>query len=178
MKHQVASLAFGLTLAFGLAPAAEAQERPAPPTAAVAVDPAQAALVRRYFAAIHMDKLLDSMVEAMSGPIFEREHIPEDKRDIVRTVLRESYAAVMPELMDMYTELYAGAFTPAEMEAMVAFYESPVGQSVMAKTVQLTRHSDEVYARFAPLLEQELTTRLCARMTCTAPASATSAKRN
>jgi hypothetical protein len=40
-----------------------------------------------------------------------------------------------------YVELYSQTFTEEEIDAMIAFYKSPAGQSMIAKTPELTQKS-------------------------------------
>lgn len=166
MKYHIAPLALGLAIAVaGFSLPARAQDEA---SVATAVDPQAAALVRRYFDAIQFNKLMNGMIESMAGPMMADGPIPEDKRDLVRTVLLESYEAIMPQMMEAYVALYAEAFTVEELEGLVGFYESPVGRALMSRTVMLTQKSGELYTQFVPILEREMMQRLCARMDCDA----------
>jgi hypothetical protein len=140
----------------------------APPPAA-AVNPQAEALVRRYLAAIHFERSMDVMQSAML-PVFaeqaRREHpemTAEDQQmlvDIVRQVMRER---LMPKMVDRMVPIYAATFTMAELQAMVNFYESPVGRSITDKIPTLAPKSAEVTRALMPEMLGEVLKELLAR---------------
>lgn len=150
------------------------------PAAAVTVSPpvaavqdsdmaAREALVRRFFEISQMEKLMNTMMESMVAPMLNDSRIPPDKIPIVREAVLEGFGNVMPQMMEAYVEQYAAAFTLEELEHLVAFYDSPLGRSVMAKTVTLSRQSGEMVERFNPIMEAEMRRQLCSRIECPAP---------
>ncbi|KQW79660.1 DUF2059 domain-containing protein [Brevundimonas sp. Root1279] len=149
---------------------AMAQEAPrAVPVVAQDADRAEReALVRRYLTAIQMDKLMNGMMESMMGSMLEDSEIPEEKRELVRDAALAAFANVMPQMNDAMIDMYAEAFTRDELQQLVAFYESPVGRSMMSKTVMLTRQSGELYESFGAAMEEEMMKQLCLRMDCSA----------
>ena len=165
--NRIVATAAAFALILPAAGAAHAQERPET-QAAAAVDPAKVALIQRYFEAIQLRKLMNGMMQSMVGPMLAQQAIPEEKRDVVSDTLLESFDAVMPQMMDAYIAIYADAFTLEELEGLVAFYEGPVGRSLVSKSVMLTRESGDLLTRFAPIMEREMRTRLCARIECPA----------
>lgn len=130
---------------------------------------AKANLVRRYFVVIQFEKLMSVTMESMMDAMLAGTNIPDDKYDLVRDSVLEAYEVVLPEMIEANVAMYAEAFTREELEGLVAFYESPVGQSLMVKSVILSRNSGEVLARFQPIMEAETMRRLCSRITCAAP---------
>jgi len=150
----------------------------APPPAADATLAERQALVRRFFVVIQFDKMMNVMMESMIGSTTLDQRIPVEKREVVREVTLEAFAAVMPQMMEANVELYADAFTLDELQQLVAFYESPVGRSMMSKTVMLSRQAGEMVERFQPIMEREMMTRLCARIDCDATTSGASRKRD
>lgn len=109
-----------------------------------------------------------STMESMIGPMLASGSIPEDKQEIVREVAVESFQAVFPQMMQANVEIYAEAFTLEELEGLVAFYEGPIGRSVMLKSVDLARTSGDAVARFQPIIREEMLKRLCSRIDCPA----------
>lgn len=150
------------------APAAAQTAAPASTVAQADDLPARQALVRRYFEAIQFEKLMNSTMEAMAAPMMADTSIPADKRPLFREAFLEAFGNVMPQMVDANIGMYAEAFTRDELEQLVAFYESPVGRSVMAKTLVLSRQSGEVLQRFQPILQEEMMRQLCARIDCPA----------
>lgn len=167
-----AALACLAAVAFlGAAAPVAAQTAPQAPAAAQGAEQqAKAALVRRYFEAIQFDKLMNVMMESMMVSMTESSRLPEDKIPVMREAVLEAFGNVLPQMVDANIEIYAEAFTLEELEQLVAFYESPVGRSLMAKTVVLSRQSGEMMQRFQPIMQEEMRRQLCARMECpTAP---------
>lgn len=164
LRACVLAVAIGLA-APSFATPAVAQQASASETAA------KEALVRRYFAVAQLEKITNGMLEAMIEPMLAQSRIPEDKHDLFRQTMQETFAAVMPQMMEAYVVQYTEAFTLEELQQLVAFYESPVGQSIMTKTVLLSREAGAMMERFQPIMHREMMTRLCARIDCGASAT-------
>jgi hypothetical protein len=153
-------LAAGLSALFMLV-AAPAVAEPAPaasPPAAVS-SPQAEALVRRYLAAIHFERSMDALQAAMLPVIAEqaqRTHsnlTAEDQQmlvDIVRQVMRDK---MIPKMIDRMVPAYASTFTVPELEAMVKFYESPVGRSITDKIPTLAPKSAEITRALMPEID-------------------------
>ena len=165
------SLAVALALILGAVPAAA--QTAAPPAQSAEVD-VKAALVRRYFTAIQFDKLMNGMIESMLQNILADPRIPADKREVIEDVAIESFAAVLPGYMDRVVAVYAEEFTREELAGVVAFYESPVGRALTARSVMLTRRTGELMDYFQPAFEADMQRRLCDRIGCEPEAVPTS----
>lgn len=161
LRACVLAVAIGLA-APSLAAPAFAQEAANPDVAA------REALARRYFVAMQFDKMMNVMLESMTTSMMANSTLAEDKRDFLRDALLETYDAVLPQMIEAYVDLFAETFTLDELQQLVNFYESPVGRSVMAKSVLLSQQAGPMLERFQPIMERELTTRLCARIDCDA----------
>lgn len=163
MTKFLSSLAVALALMSGALPAAA---QTAAPSAQSAEDEAKAALVRRYFAAIQFDKLMNGMIESMLQNILADPRIPSEKREVIEDVALESFAAVLPGYMDRVVAVYAEEFTRDELVGVVEFYESPVGRALTARSVILTRRTGELMDYFQPAFEADMQRRLCDRIGC------------
>lgn len=168
------SMLSGLAAVAVLACAAPAAAEVAPTTPVVqdADQAAKEALVRRYFEVSQFEKIMNAMMEQMMAPMLNDQSIPRDKIPIVREAVLEGFGNVLPQMMDAYVTQYATAFTREELEQLVAFYESPVGRSIMNKTMVLTRQAGEMIERFSPIMEAEMMRQLCARIDCPAQSAA------
>lgn len=149
----------------------------APAAAAVVASPAvtqdaeqaaKEALVRRYFEVSQFEKMMNTMMESMMAPMMSDTRIPQDKVPVFREAVLAAFGNVLPQMIDAYVEQYATAFTLDELQQLVAFYESPVGRSVMAKTLTLSRDAGQMMERFTPIMEAEMRRELCARVECPA----------
>lgn len=170
MTKILSGLAMAFTLMFSQPSPVAAQA--APPTVQPAEFEAKAALVRRYFEVIQFEKLMNVAMESMMGTMLANTDLPEDKYEAVENSILEAYGVVMPRMIEASVGMYAEAFTLEELEGLVVFYESPIGRSMMAKSVMLSRNSGEILARFQPIMEDETMRRLCARIDCPAETDA------
>ena len=159
----------GTASAAGAQPAA-APAAPAP--AAQSVTPAKLALVRRYFQAIHYEKLVDSMMGSMLPVMTEamaRQHPnltaaqQQLITDVVRQVMRED---MTPKIMQRLEPVLAATFSEAELQAMVAFYESPTGRAVVERMPALAPQSAVVMRSLIPEMQAEVVRKLCAELGC------------
>jgi hypothetical protein len=159
------------TLALSLAAPAVAVANVAPPSAVTqdAELAAKEALVRRYFEVSQFEKMMNSMMEQMIAPMLNNDSIPPEKIPVVREAVLEGFGNVLPQMMEAFVEQYAATFTLEELEQLVAFYESPVGRSIMTKTMVLAREAGGMIERFSPIMEAEMRRQLCARIDCPAP---------
>jgi len=162
IKPATALMAMALGLAVWGPAAAAPPVQPDRPAAQPAPDPRAAALIRRYLAAIHFERMMDNMQASML-PLFAeqatREHpdlTAEDQQiivDIVRRAMREKFTPMMIERM---IPIYTETFTLPELEAMVAFYESPVGRSITDKAGTLAPKSAALTREMMPVLQAEV----------------------
>jgi len=184
MKRRVSLFPLILAGLMVCTPAALAQGHAASATAAApSANPKSEALARRYLKAIHFESLMDTMMGAMLPLITDSaaKQAPNltaaDRAkltDIVRASMREFYT---PKMIERMVPIYAATFTEAELEAIVAFYESPVGQAVVAKSPSLAPKSADVARELIPELQRDVAQRICAAVSClTAPATAPKAQ--
>lgn len=153
--------------AAGFAPASFAQEK---------ATPEKIALAKRYFKALEFDKLMDNMFKSMLPSLMEQQQIQmglnSEKRVVVAEATAETMAEIMPVYMDRMYEAYAGILTEDELTQLVAFYESPLGQSVVKKTPQLSSKATEAMIPLMPEIQSRIEKKICAKVDCKAAAKA------
>lgn len=59
--------------------------------------------------------------------------IPKDVWDQVGTVGKQEFAKSLPDVVEQFEKLYDMNFSESEIEAVLAFYKTPAGNSVMHK---------------------------------------------
>lgn len=144
LSRLVAAAALALSLAFGAAAPAMSQEIP----------PEQLALARKYVDLTNRA----NMFEAILAPTVVRlsklliQQNPDLSKQIDETILRvfEPYRTANNDLFNQYARIYATEFTVDELNQMVAFYESPVGQKLTSKSLEFNtgiRAATEVYLK-------------------------------
>lgn len=179
MEYLVSVRAAFLAVLLSFATVAPALAQSASPSASNPAELEQrVSMARRYMAAIQFEKLMRGVTQASYSQIFEEAGLTPEKRVHLQQVFDESFAAVMPLLVDTTAALYAESFTLDELTQVVAFYESPVGRSLTVKSVMLTQRSNEIYAAITPRLEEEIMRRLCGSGGCDNAAGPTSNKRD
>ena len=126
--------------------------------------------MRRYLTAIHFEQTLDNMMGALmplmaKNALQQYPNITEEQRgaigDVVRDAMREDFT---PKMIERMIPVYAQAFSESELEAMVAFYESPAGQSIVRKTPSLApqERGDRPW-ELVPEIQKGVMRRLCAK---------------
>jgi len=172
--------AFRATLMFLTLVAAPTPGRTEPPPPAVAPAhpneapaPAEAiALVKRYFVAIQLDKRMDGLLASVVP--FEIDEVSKsidgltpDQRSAVAAATTEAAKEWYPKYFDEVAQVYAKVFTLDELQAMVSFYESPVGQAIVAKSGKLTPAAMQIMQQDLPELKALIGEHLCRHLDCT-----------
>jgi hypothetical protein len=152
------------------AAAASAAAQEQPPAAAQPVTPAKLALVRRYFQAIHYEKMVDTMMASMLPVMSEamaRQHpnLTAAQQQMITGVVRQVMRDDMtPKIMERLEPVFAATFTEAELQAMVAFYEGPAGRAVVERMPALAPQSAQVMRSLIPEMQAEVVRKLCAEL--------------
>jgi len=138
--------------------------------AASADDAHRRELAHRYVAAVHMAQTADAVTKAMMPSILAglpKGDAQEQERqraaiEVAMEVSREMVAKVAAQM----EPIVADVFTEKELEDLVAFYEGPTGQSVIAKSPQIAGRLGPLMQELAPQMRRELVEKLCARIAC------------
>ena len=120
------------------------------PCGARADEASKQAKARDLFATMHMDHMLDQMMHSIQGEVeamaqsmpgaqqmtAHQKQLTQEFMDKSMKVVNDSvgWTALEPE----YVKLYASTYSEAEIDGILAFYKSPVGQAMLAKTPQLS----------------------------------------
>lgn len=157
-------------------------------TSARADEASKRAKAEELFSLLHLDQTMDQItknvmkqVQAMTDSMPGADHAtPEQKKlvaDFQQRVLdlvnkRLGWKALEPD----FISLYAGTYTEEELDGLIAFYKSPVGQTMLEKTPELMAKSTEltqqrmreVQPEFKQMIEDFMK-----QMAATAPADST-----
>ena len=105
------------------------------------------------------DQYIERMSNSHDQPLTaaEKQELKQISQDIIQLALNEF---TWDKLKDDYATMYMETFSQEEIDGMIAFYQSPAGQSslekmpvVAAKSMQLTA---EKMAAFMPQFQQEI----------------------
>ncbi len=120
------------------------------PMGARADEASKQAKVKELFAVMHIDHTLDRMRSAMAAQVQATaknapgtEQMTPEKKKMQQEFIDNSMKVVdenfgWTALEPAYVKLYADTYTEAELDSILAFYKSPGGQAMLAKTPQLS----------------------------------------
>jgi hypothetical protein len=139
-------------------------------------NPHSVELARRLFADMHMDRMMGDMMKNMAPAMVEQMRktnpaLTEADAKAVSEVATESTTTMMTKIMDRMVPLYASTFTEKELQDVVAFYEGPSGQAMLAKMPVLMTKMTPVMIELMPEMQADMHKRLCARIKCPATPS-------
>lgn len=126
-------------------------------------------LLRRYLALINFYRTMDESMGNLGAAMvasFGRD-LPAETQNAILQATGESVRINYPKMMAETEVAMAGVLSLEELEAAVAFYESPVGRSVTSKMSQLTPIVAAQTRRWLPIFQADIERRLCARVACT-----------
>jgi hypothetical protein len=125
------------------------------------------AKIEEMFTVLKMDAMLKQMMaqgmaqgEQAAKSIFGEQPTTDADKKIKEEYLTKLNAAVSDalswqRLKPAYIDLYADAYTEEEIDGILSFYKSPVGQSLLAKSPELMAKSGEIVsARMQELTPQ------------------------
>jgi hypothetical protein len=124
-----------------------------------------------------MDQLMSGMLKNMVPAMIEQARkanpaLSQAQADAVTAAVTESTQAMMSKMMDRMIPLYASTFTEKELQDLVAFYEGPTGQAMLAKMPLLMSKMTPMMVELMPEMQADVRQRLCAKIDCKADASA------
>lgn len=142
-----------------IAPAAYAQ---APAVVASAPDPERLALAKQMLASMNIRKMLPDVMKVMFA------NMPSGSDTVTR--LQQSMLVGLdktePDFEAAMAETYAQLYTAAEMRAAIAFYSSPEGQSVLAKSGKAAQLSAAAMRSIAPEMIAAAQADFCSHKPC------------
>ncbi|HWW28262.1 MAG TPA: DUF2059 domain-containing protein, partial [Caulobacter sp.] len=144
---------------------------PPPPSAASKATPETRALAARYFEAIHYDKLLGQMMDQMVPMMIDsmRKQTPsvtEDQGRLISETVVETAREMTGKMKGPMIDAMAEVFTEQELRDLVAFYEGPSGQALIAKTPELTQRMMGQMPGMMTEMQVKMRERLCAKIGC------------
>ncbi|MET4683034.1 DUF2059 domain-containing protein [Brevundimonas faecalis] len=168
-------IALGVASALALSTSAAAQEASNKEQSAsvrvVVRDDARTALAERLvrLTLVGMDKVMQGLIEQQITQAGDR------LTDAQATWMRRSLPTIMETNMRPLIESakveYAARFTEAELNAMIAFYEAPMGQDIAFKQMEVGGALGGAMQAFQRSFLTELLTKFCGEFDCTADAA-------
>lgn len=124
---------------------------------------------REVFRVTQAEGIVEQMLSAVFaqiGATMQQSHpdLPQEALDVVRDEISASLRDSLPALLDQMAVVYEQTFTDAELDGMLAFYKSPVGQSMVAKLPQVMNQSLQFSQAWAMGAFQDLPQRIDRRL--------------
>jgi hypothetical protein len=111
------------------------------PAFAQEVPPEELAMARKYIdltdrGAVFETTVVEVGIDTMRQIVTQNPEISEQTNTVIGEVIKE-YNGRKGDLLDQFARVYAIYFTMEELTAIVAFYESPVGQKLAQANADL-----------------------------------------
>lgn len=136
------------------------------PQAAAAPSARQLALTRRYIDLMMTDQLEDVIGQMIGEEAAQDDTLPEEERQFLVDLTTELVTDLLPQMIDEMVPVYAAAFTEAELEALVAFYDTEMGRSIAAKTVLVMPEANRAVMSVMPRMLDKMAARMCQHYGC------------
>jgi hypothetical protein len=129
------------------APAAKPKSAAPVPATAATIDPAKEAAIRHLMDITDTSKLGDNMAEYISNQVqrFMSQSMDQATLPKFMATFNQKFAVVAPskKVADAMVPIYDKAFSKADIDALVQFYESPLGQHVVKVLPQVVEQSQD-----------------------------------
>jgi uncharacterized protein len=138
------------------APAPQSESAPTPPPAhapgpATKIDPAKEAAIRHLMEITNTSKLGDNMQEYISNQVRNYMSRSMDATTLPKFMdtFNQKFAQSAPSknVTDAMVPIYDHAFSKQEIDGLVQFYESPLGQHVVQVLPQVLQQSQDAAAK-------------------------------
>lgn len=151
-----------------LAPPAGVEAREIPAQAGeTTVTPRQLALSRRYIDLMQGDQLRATVRAMVQGQVqAEGRNMPDEDRRFLTDLTVELVGDLVPAMMDELVPVYAGVFTESELEALIAFYDTVEGRSIINKTYASLSEANTAMMSVMPRMFDKMAVRMCEHYGC------------
>lgn len=132
------------------------------------------ALSRRMVAAMHVEETMAPpmrmlMQQQMDMIVAQRNGLTDQQKTMMSGVLTEAVGelmdnGLMSRVMDKFVPAYAEVYSEEELQAVVTFYESPIGQSVLKKMPLLGPAASKALTEITPEIQAELERRVTKKL--------------
>jgi hypothetical protein len=132
-----------------------------------AVDPERLALATQLLDSMHLERLLNGVLEGMlkSMPMGD----DADKANRLRSSMEVGFRAIMPDIKHAQSAVYARVFTAQELRDATAFYSSPSGQSFLAKAPEAATQGIATMWPLMPKMVDAMQADYCSHVKCGQP---------
>lgn len=156
-------------------PAAAQQKKPpvaaAPAGEAPAASPHMLALSRRYIELMQADQMTGMLRQMMAAQMQADDHLrgaSQEDRDFLTEVTTQMVDEMVTSMLDELAPVYARTFTEAELQALIDFYGSEQGRTILTKTYAAGADAQEAMMAVLPPIMEKMGARICEHYGCDA----------
>ncbi|TAJ56095.1 DUF2059 domain-containing protein [Brevundimonas sp.] len=149
----------------GLAAPAAAQD--------AAGDARRLALAEQYLE-VTQGETLEKSINAYFDEAFAKSEMPDDQRDWLTRNMSVAFEQAMQATFADLTDDVAELFSEEELEAMIAFYDTPLGRSITEKNFEFGVRLETVMTPHLTEVFTQLGEKFCVRFECEAGEEAAS----
>lgn len=110
-----------------------------------------------------LPRMIDQLIEE---ELAAAPDMPQAERDWMRRNMPTLTLSMVEDIGRQLGPIYADAFTTEELEALIGFYETPMGRSIATKQFAINANSQEVVGGALLRFFQNLETKFCAEFEC------------
>jgi len=132
------------------------------------------ALTRRMVVAMHIEENMVPMLQTMLRQqveltVAQRKNLSDQQKTQLSSALSETMDEIfaggfMSDMMERLIPAYAEVYSEDELQALVDFYESPMGQRVLRKMPLLGPAAAKVVADVTPKMQAEMIEKLTKKL--------------
>ncbi|QDH73889.1 DUF2059 domain-containing protein [Brevundimonas sp. M20] len=141
-----------------------------PPTAERAPSPHQLELSRRYLELMLTDQF-EGVIHEMLGEEMANDQsmqgLPDADRRFIVSLTAELTADMVPAMINEMVPVFATVFTEPELEAMVGFFDTPMGREIARKSMAVMPEANRAVMAVLPQMLEKMATRMCQHYGCT-----------
>jgi len=133
----------------------------------------QMALAQRYVEASHMVDNVQTMMKQLRPMLMSQAEAQLDasEKKVLGDAFDTAYGHFLQSYLDKVTPILAETYSEDELTQIVAFYESPTGQSMLAKSPELQQKLVPVAMDLVPDLQADMRKEVCAHVSCGKPST-------
>lgn len=142
-----------------------------PQAAADAPSARQLELTRQYIDLTMTDQFDDAIRQMIADQAAldpNARNMPEEDRQFLIELTGELTTDMIPRMIDAMVPVYARAFTEAELVAMIEFYDTDIGRSIIEKTMTAMPEANRAALTVLPQMMDKMAARMCQHYGCEA----------
>lgn len=131
----------------------------------------QMELSRRYLDLMFTDQF-EGVIHEMLGEQMTSDaamqDVPDEDRQFLISLTSELVTDMVPLMITEMVPVYASQFTEEELQALVDFFETPMGRAIAQKNVEVMPEANRAVMAVVPQMLEKMATRMCQHYGCTA----------